>query len=222
MKQYYEAYDERYKAIHAQGYSWTSEEKTPIVMETIQKYRIGLTEPMLEIGCGEGRDAKYLLENGFNLVATDISQEAISYCKKRNPNYENCFQVMNCLNSDSENRYAFIYSVAVIHMLLLDDDRAAFYRFIHEHLLEARGIALICSMGDGETEFTTDVKDAFTLQERNHPSGKVMVAGTSCRTVSFRQLESELSQSGLQILEKGITSCMPEFNALMYAIVQRA
>lgn len=221
MKQYYEAYDERYKAIHEKGYSWASEEKTPIVMETIRKYRIGLREPMLEIGCGEGRDATYLLENGYNLFATDISPEAIAYCKKRNPVYENSFQVMNCLNNIDANRYAFIYSVAVIHMLLLEDDRAAFYRFIHDHLLD-RGIALICCMGDGETEITTDIKDAFTLQERNHPSGKVMVAGTSCRTVSFRQLESELSQSGLQILEKGITSCMPEFNALMYAIVQRA
>lgn len=220
MKQYYEAYDERYKTIHAKGYSWASDERTPIVMDTIQKYQVSPSAPMLEIGCGEGRDAKYLLSQGFRLLATDVSPEAVAYCKKTCPDHENSFQLLNCLNGADENRYDFIYSVAVIHMLLLDEDRAAFYRFIRQHLSE-QGLALICSMGDGETEIMSDARDAFTLQERNHPSGIVKVACTSCRMVSFPRFASELSDGGLRIIEKGITSSMPEFNALMYAVVQR-
>ena len=104
-------------------------------------------------------------------------------------------------------------------MLLLDEDRNAFYRFIKEHLLDI-GIALICTMGDGKSETMTDINDAFVLQERNHPSGKIAVAGTSFRMVSFSTFEEELKNSGLEIIEKGITSSYPDFNELMYAVVK--
>ena len=220
MKRYYNAYDERYKVIHAKGCSWSSDEHTPIVIDNIEKYHIARSVPMLEIGCGEGRDAKFLLEKGFDLLATDVSPEAISYCKKICPAFADRFQVMDCLKSDDTRCFAFIYSVAVIHMLVLDGDRKAYYRFIRDHLSK-NGIALICTMGDGQREMRTNIHDAFVLQERDHPSGKVMVAGTSCRMVSFPNFESELSESGLQIIEKGMTSCMPDFNALMYAVVRK-
>jgi len=219
MKKYYEAYDERYKAIHEKGYRWTSEEITPVVYETIRKYDISVKDAILEIGCGEGRDASYLLQKGYRLLASDISPEAISYCRNLFPAYKNRFQVMDCLDSKDENHYDFIYSVAVIHMLLLNDDRKGFYRFIHDHLSE-KGIALICTMGDGQSEMMTDIDDAFALQERDHPSGKVTVAGTSLRMISFEHFEQELAQNGLQIIEKGLTSCLPEFNSLMYAVVK--
>ena len=220
IMKYYEAYDERYKTIHDRGYSWASDENTPIVIETIGRYQIAQDVPMLEIGCGEGRDAQFLLKKGYDLLATDVSPEAISYCRNAFPDYEDRFQVMDCLNSVDRSRYGFIYAVAVIHMLLLDEDRQTFYRFIREHLCE-NGIALICSMGDGQTERMTDMGDAFKLQEREHPSGKVMVAATSCRMVSFPSFESELSEAGLQIIEEGMTSCLPEFDALMYAVVRK-
>ena len=104
-------------------------------------------------------------------------------------------------------------------MLLLDEDRDGFYRFIRSHLT-AEGKALICTMGEGEFEMQSDISTAFTLQERNHGSGKMMVAGTSCRTVSWNTLENELARNGLTIIEKGITSSLPDFNCLMYAVVK--
>ena len=75
-------------------------------------------------------------------------------------------------------------------------------------------------MGDGEFEMQSDISTAFTLQERNHDSGKMMVAGTSCRMVSWNTLENELARNGLTIIEKGITSSLPDFNCLMYAVVK--
>ena len=220
MKKYYEAYNERYKTIHERGYSWASNESTPIVAETIKKYGIGRDVSILEIGCGEGRDAAPLLKQGFGIIATDISEEAISYCKMKYPEFSNSFQVMDCLNNNNTTWYGFIYSVAVVHMLLLDEDRNAFYRFIKEHLTD-NGMALICTMGDGKSETMTDINDAFVLQERNHPSGKIAVAGTSFRMVSFSTFEQELKNCGLEILEKGVTSSYPDFNELMYAVVKR-
>ena len=86
--------------------------------------------------------------------------------------------------------------------------------------MKSDGIALICSMGDGKYEMQSDISNAFEIQEREHESGKMMVARTSCRMVSFSTFENELLRNGLKIIEKGITSAMPNFNSLMYAVVQ--
>ena len=64
-REYYKAYEDRYKTIHQKGASWFSNTPTPIVMELLEKYGISLSSPILEIGCGEGRDAKALLEKGY-------------------------------------------------------------------------------------------------------------------------------------------------------------
>ena len=127
---------------------------------------------------------------------------------------------MDCLLADHDRLYDFIYAVAVVHMLVRDTDRAGFYAFIRGHLKES-GFALICSMGDGEFEMQSDIRTAFQLQERNHPSGKVLVAGTSCRMVSFRTFEAEMKRNGLEIVEKGLTEAMPDFNSLLYAVVRK-
>lgn len=219
-RKYYEAYDDRYKTAHAKGVSWSSDVSTPIVMEVIEKYNINHDHHLLEIGCGEGRDSKVALESGYRLMATDISNEAIAYCKRLMPQFESNFSVLDCLSDKLDMRFDFIFGVAVIHMLVLDKDRDGFYQFIHKHL-SADGIALICTMGDGEFETQSDITQAFALQERDHESGKMMVAGTSCRIVSFGTFENELKRNNLTIIEKGITSSLPDFNSLMYAVVKR-
>ena len=96
-KKYYQAYDQRYKTVHEKGLSWSSDLCTPIVMETIHKYNITSNHQLLEIGCGEGRDSRVVLENGYDLMATDISNEAIQYCKQVISNYKNHFYVLDCL-----------------------------------------------------------------------------------------------------------------------------
>ena len=218
-RKYYAAYEERYKTAHAHGVSWSSDVSTPVVMEVIDKYKISQNQRILEIGCGEGRDSRTVLEHGFQLMATDISKEAIAYCKKIMPEYENNFCVLDCLSDALYEKFDFIFGIAVIHMLVLDEDRNGFYQFIRNHLT-ADGIALICTMGDGEFEMQSDISTAFTLQERDHDSGKMMVAGTSCRMVSWDTFENELARNGLTLIEKGITSALPDFNSLMYAVVK--
>lgn len=218
-RKYYAAYDERYKTAHAQGVSWSSNVSTPIVMEVIEKYNINHSQRLLEIGCGEGRDSRTVLEHGFQLTATDISSEAIAYCKEKMPEYENQFSVLDCLSDELDEKFDFLFAIAVVHMLVPDEDRDGFYGFLRSHLT-AGGIALICTMGDGEVERQSDIRSAFTLQERDHESGKMIVAGTSCRMVSWNTFEKELSRNGFTILEKGMTSSLPDFNSLMYAVVR--
>ena len=133
-KKYYAAYEERYKTAHQNGVSWSSDQCSPIVMEVIQKYNIEPEHCLLEIGCGEGRDSKTVLERGYNLMATDISNEAIQYCKSVMPNFEKHFSVLDCLSDNLDKTFDFIYGIAVIHMLVLDEDRDGFYQFIYRHL----------------------------------------------------------------------------------------
>ena len=220
MKQYYKAYDERYRTIHAKGFSWAGSESTPVILEKLKQYDIGKTDPVLEIGCGEGRDAVAVLKAGYRLLATDVSPEAISYCRKSFPEYAGSFEVMDCLETDSREKFRAIFSVAIIHMLLHDSDRDGFYSFIRDHLTDD-GIAVVCSMGDGETEFRTDENDAFKLKERSHFSGKVMVAGTSCRMVSSETFSKEIERNGLAIIEQGLTSALPDFDSMLYAVIAK-
>ncbi|MBR4425428.1 MAG: class I SAM-dependent methyltransferase [Oscillospiraceae bacterium] len=216
-RNYYAAYEERYKAAHRRGLRWASGVPTPLVLEILQKYRIGPERDLLELGCGEGRDAKAVLDAGYRLLATDLSGEAIAYCKKTMPDYADSFRILDFLSDELTQRFDFIYAVAVVHMLVLDEDRQGFYRFIREHL-KPDGLALICTMGDGRTEMRSDIRRAFEVQTRAHPAGPMAVAATSCRTVSFPYFVRELEEQQLQVLETGLTSAPPEFDSLMYAL----
>lgn len=221
-RKYYEAYDDRYRQVHGQDLQWFSDAPSPIVVETIDGFDLSPKARFLEIGCGEGRDAYPLLRKGFDLLATDISPEAIAFCRRKFPDFASHFQVLDCVAGSLERQFDFIYGVAVLHMLVSDEDRNAFYRFIFEHLT-SKGIALICTMGDGSFARQTDVRTAFNVGERIHEaSGKtVQIAGTSCRIVTFQTFEEELAQNRLHVLKKGITAVEPDFPQMMYAVVKR-
>ena len=134
---YYEAYDKRYRQVHGEGLRWASDCPSPIVEETISKYFGGRDIKLLDCGCGEGRDALYLLERGYDLCGMDISAEAIRCCRERTREPERFFTADICRDR-LECRYDFIYSVATLHMLVEQDDRRAYYRFIKEHLAPDR------------------------------------------------------------------------------------
>ena len=171
-RKYYEAYDERYKQIHYMNLEWEANVHSPIIDEIIAKLKLNHQSKILELGCGEGRDA--------------------------------------------------IDSIAVLHMLVLEEHRNKFLAFVREHLNE-NGYGLILTMGDGEMERSSDISNAFDKQERVHveTGTKVCIASTSCKIVSFTTLEREIEENGLSIVEKGITAIEPGFPMIMYAIVKK-
>ncbi|MDF2588516.1 MAG: hypothetical protein K0S41_2357 [Anaerocolumna sp.] len=221
-KKYYEAYDDRYKQVHKESLTWFSDNNSKIVIDTINHYFDNHNINILEIGCGEGRDAKYLLNKGFNVLATDISPAAIDFCKKNHPEQEDCYQVLNCLTDRLQDKFDFIYAISVIHMLVQDEDRQSFYKFIYDQLNES-GIALICSIGDGMEERKTDISQAFNLQKRIHEATRkeLLIASTSCRMVSFETLFKEISENNLTMLDSGITSIQPDFPTIMYITIKK-
>ena len=167
MKEYYKAYDDRYRQVHEKNLIWFHEAPTPIVKDVIDRYGIRKEAPILEIGCGEGRDAFPLLRDGYSLLATDVSPEAVFFCKERFPAHRDRFAVLDCVTDTLPQKFRMIYAVAVLHMLTEDEDRRAFFRFLHSHLAKD-GIALVCSMGDGASERRTDPALAFDQETRTH------------------------------------------------------
>lgn len=223
QQKYYEAYDSRYRQIHRQDLQWASDQPSAIVAQTMERFSVSPGDALLEIGCGEGRDAAALLRGGYDLLATDVSPEAIRYCREKYPAYAARFQRLDCVTERLEQRFDFLYAVAVVHMLVADEDRDGFYAFVRDHL-KPRGVALICTMGDGQLELQSDVAAAFDVAERIHDgTGKtVLVAGTSCRIVSFEIFCRELLRNGLAVLSQGFTAVEPDFPQMMYAVVKRA
>lgn len=221
QRKYYEAYDDRYRQIHGENLEWFHSNPSAIVAETMEAFSLSPGHRLLEIGCGEGRDASVLLGRGFDLLATDVSAEAIRFCQSKYPDFAKHFQVLDCVSGTLNQTFDFIYAVAVIHMLVPDADRDAFYGFVRSHLTPG-GIGLICSMGDGCTERQTDIGTAFAIENRVHePSGKaVQIVGTSCRMVSFPTFGRELARNGLIVVKQGLTSVEPDFPRMMYAVVK--
>ena len=129
--------------------------------------------------------------------------------------------MLDGVNGEMPETFDFIYAVAVVHMLVEDADRDGLYAFIRTHL-KPGGKALICTMGDGKMQRQTDVGGAFDVRDRVHePTGRtVQIANTSCRMVSFATFREELKRNGLEIIKEGITAAMPDFSALMFAVVK--
>ena len=222
MKKYYEAYDKRYKQVHDMGLSWSPDNNTKIVEDIINKYHLE-KENILEIGCGEGRDARYLLNKNYNVLATDVSKEAIDYCKKIDLNHKDNYNVLDVLNDISlKEKFGFIYSIACIHMLVLDEDRSKFYNYIYNHL-KNDGYCLILSMGDGKEESKSDVSKSFDDIKRVHQESKkeITIATTSCRIVNFDTLLSEAKSSKFEIVEYGMTRIENHFNEIMYMLIRK-
>lgn len=220
MSRYYEAYERRYQTIHGLGLQWASDCPSPIVAEVLRRYGVEQDSAILEIGCGEGRDAFWLLEQGYHLWACDIAPEAVAYCRRQRPQFADRFFRLDVCRESWEKTYPFIYAVAVLHMLVEQVDRDRFLSFIRDHLSPG-GRGLVLSMGDGIASSASDPDQAFDTVPRIHQeTGRtVQVAATSCKIVDAETLRQELLDNGLELLEMGLTSIEPDFPMIQYAVV---
>ena len=220
---YYKAYDKRYRQTYENNSLWEISERTKEVIDTLKKYKITKNSNILELGCGEGRDAIYLLDNGYNVLGVDYSFAVIDKCNElTNYKYVNNFKQLDLIENSLNEKFDFIYSVAVIHMFVLDEHRNKFYNFIYDHLKD-NGIALIISMGDGVLEINSDLEKAFddTKRVNINTNKEIMVASTSCRVKKMDEMKKEIQLNNLEILEEKIIDDVPSFNKCMLFIVKK-
>lgn len=220
---YYKAYDKRYRQTYENNSLWEISERTKEVIATLKKYKIAKNSNILELGCGEGRDAIYLLDNGYKVLGVDYSFAVIDKCNElTNYKYVNNFKQLDLIENSLNEKFDFIYSVAVIHMFVLDEHRNKFYNFIYDHLKD-NGIALIISMGDGTLEINSDLEKAFddTKRVNINTNKEIMVASTSCRVKKIDEMKKEIQLNNLEILEEKIIDDVTSFNKCMLFIVKK-
>lgn len=220
---YYKAYEKRYKQVYNNNYLWTSRKNTDEVIDTIKSENIKKDAKILEIGCGEGRDAIFLLEKNYNVLAIDYSNTVIEKCNElSNYKYINNFKQFDIINDTLKNKFDFIYSIAVIHMFVSKKHREKFYDFIYNHLNQ-NGLSLIVAMGNGIKEYTSDITKSFEDTKRTviNNGKSINVAATSCKIVSWPTFEKELADSNLIIKKKWISNKIPEFDSSMCVLVSK-
>lgn len=221
--EYYKAYDERYKQVHEKNMLWATNKNTKEVIDTMRKYKISKHDKILDLGCGEGRDATFLLNKGYNVTAVDYSNEAINKCNElTNNKYQENFRQLDIIEDNLDDKFKFIYSIAVMHMFVLDIHRNKFLEFIYNHL-DSDGIALICVMGDGQKEYASDINNALKNSKRKilHNDETIEVATTSCRIVNMDTFKKELTNNGFIIKKLRISKDIPEFDKSICAIVTK-
>ena len=220
---YYKAYDKRYRQTYENNSLWETSERTKEVLDTLKTYKITKKSNILELGCGEGRDTIYLLDNGYNVLGVDYSFAVIDKCNELTDyKYVNNFKQLDLIENSLNEKFDFISSVAVIHMFALDEHRNKFYNFIYDHLKD-NGIALIISMGDGVLEINSDLEKAFddTKRVNINTSKEIIVASTSCRVKKIDEMKKEIQLNNLEILEEKIIDDVPSFNKCMLFIVKK-
>jgi SAM-dependent methyltransferase len=73
------------------------------------------------VGCGQGADAEYLARLGFQVVAFDIAETAISLARQRYPDSAVRYQAADLLHPPREWRHAFDLVVEIITVQALPE-----------------------------------------------------------------------------------------------------
>ena len=219
---YYTAYEKRYSQVYNKKMMWSSNQPTPDVINFFNEYNISKKNRVLDLGCGEGRDAIHFLDKGYNVFAVDYSKTVIEMCNKITRNkYKDKFRNFDLIKDKMEEKFDFIYSVAVLHMFITQEHRDKFLTFIKEHLNE-NGRCLLCVFGDGIESYSSNIEDSFKNVNRTvmNNGTNLNIAATSCRVVSWDELEREIVYNNLKIEKKWISIEIPEFTNSMCVIVK--
>jgi len=116
-----EEWDRRFKK---NGYVW-GETESPTALESI-KY-LKPKSRILDVGCGYGRDCKFFIEQGFDVVGLDSSGEAIKLAEEFVP--DGTFIKADATNMPFQDQaFDVVFSHLFMHLLYRDDVRRKFLK----------------------------------------------------------------------------------------------
>jgi len=148
---------------------------------------------LLEIGCGSGRDANFMLEQGYNLTAIDGSQKMIDEAKMIHPTLEPhlfTMQLPHGLDFES-NSFDGIYSIATL-MHLTKEGIYQTIKNIHTLLKEK-----------GKFLFSISIERDDTNQKNRDPHQRLFTSFSQrewvniCKNYGLKHLHTEVTKDGL-------------------------
>ncbi|HLD10703.1 MAG TPA: L-histidine N(alpha)-methyltransferase [Candidatus Nanoarchaeia archaeon] len=98
---------------------------------------------VLDAGCGTGRDAKYLQEEGLEVLAVDVSEEMLKEAKEKNLKTKQ----LDLTKEKTEEKFQGIWCMALISELSNEEAQKVINNF--QEMLDDRGI-LYLSMKYGQ------------------------------------------------------------------------
>lgn len=162
---------------------------TPFAMHCIQFFTPG--QRILEIGCGNGRDASYFSDNGFPIVALDKSAAAISDCMKTIVNDNAvfiCGEAKDVLKKPGDN-FDIVYCRFSLHAMTEKEENSALDSA--NALLNPGG--LICIECRSINDPMARKGEVLSPSER--------IDGHYRRFIIREELESKLTTLGLTIIQ---------------------
>ena len=148
---------------------------------------------LLEIGCGSGRDASFMQEQGYNLAAIDGSEKMIEEAKTIHPALEAHLFTMQLPHGLDFEAHSFegIYSVATLMHLTQEEIMLTIQKIYT--LLKEKGKFL----------FSVSIERDDTDQNSRDPHQRLFTSFsqrewvTICKNYGFKHLHTEVTTDGL-------------------------
>jgi adenylylsulfate kinase-like enzyme len=105
-------------------YSKSRAPTNPSPFGTAVTDRLAGRRAILEVGCGNGRDAAHFASLGYNVTAIDVAAAAIEQCRRLHAELPATFieTSLPAISSDYANSFDVVYSRFVLHAMTLDEE----------------------------------------------------------------------------------------------------
>ena len=138
LPDYYYGYDERYAAVYAAGAeTWEPPEPNDVLRRVLDALEIRACT-VIDLGCGEGRDAIYLAGRGFTVTAVDVSRAALDKGRERarfdGVDVEFLERDVIYLDNLPRGTFDLALNMGCLHMIPDPHLRAAHLRGVHDLL----------------------------------------------------------------------------------------
>ena len=132
---------------------WADLAPNPNVVDFFEKNKIkGNGKLALKVGSGLGDDAEYLSDQGFRVIAFDISQTAIRKCRERFPDSEVEYVVQDLLSAPAEWLGIFDFVLEAYTLQVLPPDLRKKAIKVISSFNTPEGDLLVITRGRGEKD----------------------------------------------------------------------
>ena len=126
-EKYYRAYEQRYSRVYSSGARYWNEHRPSRALERFLSARNPVGDRVLEMGCGEGFEARFLAERGFIVTAVDISPTVVEKCRRElegeDLNIDCRLGDITRLDFLPSATFALVVAIGSYHMLHDPEDR---------------------------------------------------------------------------------------------------